>query len=62
MKFNTDTATTILGGLIAAGTAAQPVIATVEGSLNTQNWFQLATAVLFAVFGFFSNKQPKVAA
>ena len=59
MKFTTDTATTVIGGLIAAGTAAQPVIATVDGSFNSQNWLQLATAVLFAVFGFFSNKQTK---
>ena len=57
---NTDLATTVIGGLLAAGTAAQPIIATVDGSFNTQNWLQLATAVLFAVFGFFSNKQPKI--
>lgn len=56
---NTDLATTVIGGLLAAGTAAQPVLQAVDGSLNTQNWLQLATAVLFAVFGFFSNKQPK---
>lgn len=57
---NTDLATTVIGGLLAAGTAAQPVLQAVDGSLNTQNWLQLATAVLFAVFGFFSNKQPKI--
>lgn len=57
---NTDLATTVIGGLLAAGTAAQPILSAVDGSLNTQNWLQLATAVLFAVFGFFSNKQPKV--
>lgn len=57
---NTDLATTVIGGLLAAGTAAQPVLTAVNGSLDTQNWLQLATAVLFAVFGYFSNKVPKV--
>lgn len=56
MKISKDVATTVLGGLIAAGTAAQPVINVVEGSFNQQDWVKLATAVFFAVFGFFTNK------
>ena len=51
-----DTMTTVLGGLLAVGTAAQPVMASVEGTFHAQNWFQLVTAVLFAAFGYFTNK------
>ena len=56
---NKDLATTVLGGLLAAGTAAQPVMASVEGTFHAQNWFQLVTAVLFAAFGYFTNKANK---
>lgn len=52
-----DTVTTVLGAGIAAATAAQPVINAVGGSFHQQDWLQLATAVIFAVFGFFTNKK-----
>ena len=51
-----DAATTILGGIIAAGTAAQPVINAVDGSFNQTDWIKLATSIFIAVFGFFTNK------
>jgi len=51
-----DLATTLLGGAIAAGTAAQPVLSAVDGSFNQTDWIKMATAVFFAIFGFFTNK------
>ena len=56
MRIGKDVATTVLGGFLAAGTAAQPVMSAVDGSFNQQDWIKLATAVFFAVFGFFTNK------
>lgn len=52
-----DKLTTLIGGIGAAVTAAQPVINGVStGSLHQGDWFQLAMAVVFGVLGFFTNK------
>jgi len=56
MKSNKDLATTILGGILAAGTAAQPVMNSVEGSMHQADYLQLAMAVVMAIFGYFTNK------
>jgi len=56
---NKDTLTTVLGGTMAALTAAQPVINAAQGSLHQQDYVSLLMAVVMAVFGFFTNKQPK---
>jgi hypothetical protein len=52
-----DKITSIVGAVGAAATAAQPVLHGVEGSLHSGDYFQLVSAVLFAVLGFFTNKQ-----
>ncbi len=54
-----DLVTTILGGVGAAVTAAQPVVNMVQPgtSLHPQDWIQLAMAVIFGLFGFYTNKQ-----
>lgn len=56
MKSTKDVATTVLGGILAAGTAAQPVMAGVEGSMHQADYLQLAMAVVMALFGYFTNK------
>ena len=52
-----DLATTILGGVMAAVTAAQPAIAASNGNFNTANILQLLFAVAMGIFGFFTNKK-----
>lgn len=54
-----DLATTVLGGVAAAITAASPVMSASTGSMQKNDWVQLAMAVIFAVFGFFTNKGSK---
>lgn len=56
---NTDKITTIIGAVTAAGVAAGPVLNTVQGSLHAQDYFALFSAVCMAVWGFFTNRQPK---
>lgn len=56
---DTDKITTAVGALMAAGTAAQPVLNGVQGSMHSGDWIQLGVAVLMAVFGFFTNKVSK---
>ena len=51
---NTDLITTILGAIGAAVVAAEAIFA--SGSVN---WGHLVVAVGIAVFGYFTNKQPK---
>ena len=51
-----DLATTILGGVLAAGTAAQPVLNATQGSMHQGDYGQLVMAVVMALFGFFTNK------
>ena len=53
---NKDLGTTILGGIIAAATAADPVVQVAQGNWDLQHIFQLVSAVGIAVFGFFTNK------
>lgn len=57
---STDLATTILGGLGAAVTGAQPVInaMTPGATMHSGDYLQLTMAVIFAVFGWFTNKKP----
>ena len=52
-----DKVTTVLGAIGAAVTAAQPVMNGVSGALHVQDYFQMAFAVIMAVFGFYTNKQ-----
>ena len=56
MKSTKDLATTILGGVLAAGTAAQPIMNGVEGSMHQADYMQLTMAVVMAIFGYFTNK------
>ena len=56
MKIGKDTATTVLGLVMAAGTAAQPAMNAVDGSFHQADWIKLGTAVIMAIFGFFTNK------
>ena len=53
---NKDLGTTILGGIIAAATAAEPVVMVTQGDWNFASVFQLVSAIGIAVFGFFTNK------
>ena len=59
-NMNADKITTILGGCMAAGTAALPLLNAVQGTMHQSDYVSLVTAVLMAVFGWFTNKQPKV--
>jgi hypothetical protein len=43
--------------VVAAGTAVQPVLNGVNGSLHQQDYFSLVTAVGMAIWGFFTNRQ-----
>ncbi len=53
-----DKLTTIIGGVGAAVTAAQPVLNGVTtGALHSQDWIQLAMSMVFGLLGFFTNKQ-----
>lgn len=54
---NKDTVTTVLGVGVAAATAAQPILNSVQGTFHQQDWFALLSAVAMAVFGFFTNKK-----
>lgn len=55
----TDKIATIVGGVAAAATAATPVLNAVQGSLHSTDYFSLVSAVMMAVWGFFTNKQAK---
>lgn len=55
---NADKFTTIVGVVGAAAAAAQPVLSGVTtGTLHGPDYFQLISAVVFAVLGFFSNRK-----
>jgi hypothetical protein len=56
---NKDKLTTILGAGVAAATAATPIINGVSGAFHQADWIQLASAILMAVFGYFTNKGDK---
>lgn len=56
---NTDLGTTIIGGVIAAATAAEPVIQVTQGAWDFQNIFQLVSAIGIALLGFLTNKATK---
>ena len=56
--FNKDTATTIIGAMGAVTVAIDPVMAMIATpTLHGANWMQLATAGLFALLGYFTNKK-----
>lgn len=59
MKVSRDTITTIIGAVVAAGTAATPVLNATQGSMHQGDYIQLVTAVFLAVFGWFTNKPEK---
>lgn len=61
MKRDTDLITTIAGVSIAIGSAAQVAVGQIApgASMHSGDWLQLLFAVGMAVFGFFTNKQPK---
>ena len=56
---NASTVATLIGGAVAAATAAQPVLNGVQGSLHTQDYFSLSTAVVMALFGWFTKMKGK---
>lgn len=56
MKSTKDIATTVLGGILAAGTAAQPILNATEGSLHQADYMHLVMAAVMALFGYFTNK------
>jgi len=57
MTANRDTLTTVLGGIGAVLTAAQPVIATTQGThIDSKGIIQIVLAAVFALFGFFTNR------
>lgn len=51
-----DTATTALGAAMGIMTAIQPTVAAVDGSFKQADWIKLATALMMAVFGYFTNR------
>lgn len=53
---NKDLATTILGLIIAAATAAMPIVEVAQGTWTSTTIWQLVSAVGIAVFGYFTNK------
>ena len=55
---NPDKVTTVIGAVVAAGTAAQPVMNAVQGSMHQADWMQLLASVAMAIFGYFTNKHP----
>lgn len=57
MTASKDTITTVLGGIGAVITAAQPVVSASQGNLDNNGIVQLILAVVFGLFGFFTNKQ-----
>ena len=57
MKMDKDKLTTALGVAASAITAAQPVVNATQGAMHSQDYLQLAFAVVMAVFGFFTNKK-----
>lgn len=56
MKSNKDIITTVLGGVIGAGVAAQPVVNAVEGSFHTADFVRLFVALAIWANGYFTNK------
>ena len=54
---NKDMATTILGGIGAAVTAAEPVLNASSGTMHQGDYVQLAMAVVMALFGWFTNRK-----
>lgn len=57
MTINKDTATTVLGIVIAGATAAQPILNAAQGSLHSQDYLSLLTSVIIAIFGWLTNKK-----
>lgn len=53
---NKDLATTILGLIIAAATAAMPIVEVAQDVWNATTIWKLVSAVGIAVFGYFTNK------
>jgi len=51
-----DTATTILGGVMAVAQAATPVMNGIQGSMHQGDFISLFLAATMALFGFFTNK------
>lgn len=55
---NKDKVTTILGAVGAVAMAMNPVLGGVAtGVLHSGDWFQIASAGIFALFGYFTNKK-----
>lgn len=54
--FSKDLGTTILGLIIAAATAAMPIVEVAQGDWTGQNILQLVSAIGIAVFGYLTNK------
>ena len=52
-----DTATTIIGGVMAVAQAATPVMNGIQGSMHQGDFVSLFLAATMALFGFFTNKK-----
>ena len=50
-KITANTAATITGYVVAAGSAAIPVLNAVQGSMHQQDWMGLVIAILSIFFG-----------
>ncbi len=57
MKMTTDLGTTILGGIMAAGTGAAPIVEMAGGNWNAMNITQLVLSIGMALAGFFTGKK-----
>lgn len=56
---NASAAATVVGVVVAAATAAEPVLSATQGSMNSGDWTQLTTAVVMALFGWFTRFKSK---
>jgi hypothetical protein len=52
----TDLGTTVLGGIMAAGTGAMPVVQMAQGNWDGSTIFQLVMSIGMALAGFFTGK------
>lgn len=49
---NADTKATIAGAILAAATAAQPMVAAIEGQFTAKDAAMILLAVVIAAFGY----------
>jgi len=56
---NANTAATVVGAVVAAATAAEPVLSATQGSMNSGDYVNLVTSVVMALFGWFTRFKSK---